>query len=149
MKTFDLAENRKKRNNHIMNIIVLAILYFVGYWLGKHYDQGHSPNMAAYALPSLVSGLVFCKRFSDKVSAYLHPHTRSRVTVNHYGSDYDPLAGIVGTLLKYAFYMLVGFLIFPVYSLWAVIAVVCLTFSIYRNRHANNGVTEEDNFIEQ
>ena len=142
MKTFDLAESRKKRNNHIVNIAVLTILYFVGYWLGKHYDQGHSPNMAAYALPSLVSGLVFCKRFSDKVAAYLHPHTRSRVTVNHYGSDYDPLAGIVGTLLKYAFYMFVGFLIFPVYSLWAVIAVVWLTISILRNRRAEYGMIE-------
>ena len=146
MKTFDLAESRKKRNNHIVNIIILAILYFVGYWLGKHYDQGHSPYMAAYALPSLVSGLVFCKRFSDKVSAYLHPHTRSRVTVNHYGSDYDPLAGIVGTLLKYAFYMLVGFLIFPVYSLWAVIAAVWLTISIFRNRRAEYGMIEEANY---
>ena len=144
MKTFNLAESRKKRNNHIVNIIILTILYFVGYWLGKHYDQGHSPYMAAYALPSLVAGLVFCKRFSDKVSAYLHPHTRSRVTVNHYGSDYDPTIGIVGTLFKYAFYMLVGFLIFPVYSFWAVLAVVWLTFSNYHNRHANKGVTEEE-----
>ena len=81
MKTFNLVVSRKKRNNHIVNIVILTALYFMGFWLGKHYFQRYSPYTVAYAIPSLVVGLVVCKRFSDKVRAYLHPHTKSRVTV--------------------------------------------------------------------
>lgn len=138
MKTFNLVVSRKKRNNHIVNIVILTALYFMGLWLGKHYVERYSPYTVAYAIPSLVVGLVVCKRFSDKVRAYLHPHTKSRVTVYNYGNDYDPSMGVVGILFKYAFYTLIGFFIFPVYYIWAVATVVWLTFSIYRNQHANN-----------
>ena len=149
MKTFNLAESRKKRNKHIMNIAILTVLYYIGHWIGVRYDQGHSPYMIAYAIPSLAAGLVFCKRFSDKTSAYLHPYTKSRVTVNYYGSDYDPAVGIVGTLLRNVFYILVGFLIFPAYFIWAVLAVVWLTISIYRNLRAGCGMIEETNYRPQ
>lgn len=137
-KCSNVAVSRKKRNNHIVNIVILTALYFIGFWLGKHYAQRYSPYTVAYTIPSLVVGLVVCKRFSDKVRAYLHPHTKSRVTVNNYGSDYDPSMGVVGILFKYALYTLIGFFIFPVYYIWAVTTVVWLTFSIYCNQHANN-----------
>ena len=114
MKTFNLAVSRKKRNNHIVNIVILTALYFMGFWLGKHYVERYSPYTVAYTIPSLVVGLVVCKRFSDKVRAYLHPHTKSRVTVYNYGNDYDPSMGVVGILFKYAFYTFIGFFIFPV-----------------------------------
>lgn len=142
MKTFNMAVSRKKRKNHIVNIVFLTALYFVGYWLGKRYDQGHSPYMMAYAIPSLMSGLVFCKRFSDKVSAYLHPYTKSRKTVHYYGDDYDPAIGFVGVILKYVLYTIIGFFIFPVYSIWAVIAVLWLSFSIHSNRLAYKRMAE-------
>ena len=144
MKTFDLATSRKKRKNHVVNIIVLGILYSVGYWLGKRYETGHSPYMIAYAVPSLVSGLVFCKRFPDKVWMKLHPGSIGRVNVYHYhySDGWDPALAIVATFLKYVFYMFVGFIIFPAYSCWAVIAILWLTVSIYRHRHEQCGMNE-------
>ena len=48
MKTFNLAVSRKKRNNHIVNIVILTALYFMGFWLGKHYVQRYSPYTVAY-----------------------------------------------------------------------------------------------------
>ena len=147
MKTFNVALSREKRNKHIVNIIILAMLYLVGFYVGKKYDYGHSPYWMAYAFPSLVSGLVFCKRFSDKVWMKLHPHSIGRVNVSHhyYGDSYDPGAGVLGIILKYLFYMIVGFVIFPAYSLWAIVAVVWLTVSIYLNRDKLNGGSEDVN----
>ena len=147
MKNFDLAKNSKKRNSHIVNITILTILYLVGYWLGKRFEQGHSPHMAAYAIPSLVSGLVFCKRFSDKVWMKLHPGSIGRVNVyHHYDDGHDPSAGIFGIILRYMCYMLVGFIIFPAYYIWAIIAVIWLTVSIFRYRHGKGGMSENDNY---
>lgn len=125
MKTYDLTESLEKRKNHIVNILILALLYLVGYWIGKKYYPHQLPYMTAYALPSLVTGLVFCKRFSDLVWMKLHPKSVGRVNVYYY--DTFPILGII---FKYFFYMIVGFVIFPVYTLRAVISVVWLTFSI-------------------
>ena len=150
MKTIDLATSREKRKKHVLNIAVLTILWYVGLLLGRKYDQGNSPYMMAYALPSLVAGIVFCKRFSDIVWMKIHPHSIGRVNVYHYGANYEPAISILGIVLKYMFYMVVGFVIFPVYSIWAVITVVRLSFSIYRNKRYCSDMIDEtiyDQFI--
>lgn len=85
-------------------------------------------------LPSVVAGLVFCKRLSDRMWMMIHPYSVGRVTVYHYHGDYDPSLGIIGLLFKHAFYMFVGFIIFPVYSLWAVVSIIWLGISIFRNK---------------
>ena len=75
MKTFNLAVSRKKRNNHIVNIVILTALYFMGFWLGKHYFQRYSPYTVAYAIPSLVVGLVVLQtlfRQGTRISSPTH-----------------------------------------------------------------------------
>lgn len=134
MKIFNPENSEEKLAKYIFNLITLAILYFIGYWLGRKYDPDYSPYIYAYMLPSLVAGLVFCKRFSDNAWIILHPHSVGRVKVYHYYEDYDPGFGIVGLLFKYAFYAFIGIFIFPIYSLWAFISIIWLGISIYRNK---------------
>lgn len=134
MKVFDSTTSIGKMFKHIFNLIVLAALFAGGYKFGVSHDTNDSPYMYAYALPSLVAGLVFCKRFSDNVWMYLHPNSVGRVNVYHYNNNDDPAAGILGIILKYVFYMFVGFVIFPLYCVWAVISILWLAVSAYRHR---------------
>lgn len=135
MKAFDMANNSKKLTTHLLNLAVLGILFIIGYWLGKKYQPNYSPYMFAYMLSIVVAGLVFCNRFSDKMNTFLHPYSKCRKKVYYYGNDYDPSCGILALVIKYVFYMFVGFIIFPLYSVWALAAIIWTAVSMYRHKY--------------
>ena len=126
MTDFDIEYRLEKIINHSLHLVILVILFMIGYWLGKKYEPNYSPYMFGYMLSSFVAGLVFCNWLSDEIS------DGKRV---YYVYDKDLSCEILALMIKFIFYVFVGFIVIHIYSLWAIISIGWSTLTIFICRY--------------